>query len=138
MRTRLIALLAVAALLLLGAAPVSAAPGGVPGPPEDHGKTVDDGDVEAKELPEQAKAYGKRIKDAYDGTPYGHLQQCVRYLDAGAEVEADLDEGEDPQGPEWLEDCESLPPLPELDDDRHGAKAFFVVFTEMGEPVVGV
>ena len=99
MRNRLIVLMATVALLLVGAVPVSAAPGGVPGPPPGHGKSADDAgsgdvatpddDVKQNGPPEWAKAYGKRIKDAY-GIPYGHLQQCIR--DAAGDETVDGDE----------------------------------------------
>ena len=140
MTRRLVALLAVAALFLLGAAPVSAAPGGVPGPPPDHWKSadngeVDDGDGEAKELPAWAKAYGKRIKDMY-GMPYGHLQQCARDMDADAEADAEADgdgEGDENKGPKWHTGCEDLPEFPE---DEHGAKAFWVFNNEDGNTFI--
>jgi hypothetical protein len=145
MTRRVVSLFAVAALFLLGAAPVSAAPGGVPGPPPDHWKAADDGDVavgdvEAKELPDWAKAYGKRIKDEF-GMPYGHVQQCARYLagDMDEDVDADIDadESEDEKAPKWLEACEELEETPVLPEGAHGAKAFWVsVSTEVGIAVL--
>jgi len=141
MTRRVVSLFAVAALFLLGAAPVSAAPGGVPGPPPDHWKAADDGDVaagdvEAEELPEQAKAYGKRIKDEF-GMPYGHVQQCARYLAGDMAKDVDADEGEDEKAPKWLEACEEMDEPPVLPEGEQGAKAFWV-FTESGMAIQAI
>lgn len=139
MRKRLILLMA-AALLALGAAPAVAAPGGVPGPPPDHDKAkdkvVDDeaaGDdevvVEESTVPDWAKAYGKRIKDAY-GVPFGHLQQCAGVADVDGD---DSTVDDDPK--QALEAC---PTDLEFPEDESGAKAFWVfVESEAGLPIVG-
>ena len=141
---RLIVLLATVALLMISAVPVSAAPGGVPGPPPGHDKAkddapeADDGESETKELPAHAKAYGKRIKDLF-GFPYGHLQQCAR-LAADEPVE-DEAVSEDDEEKKSLEACMTDPQFP---DDERGAKAFFdfnealFVVTDSGDLVVGI
>lgn len=119
MRQRVTTIIAVAALLTVGAAPALAAPGGIPGPPPDHVRgadnaIVDDSDAEMRELPEWAKAYGKRIKDTF-GLPFGHLLQC----------------GEDSEA------FEACPEDLEFPEDGHGASAFWI-FTEPGLLIVGL
>jgi hypothetical protein len=153
MKNRLIVLFATVALLLVGAVPVSAAPGGVPGPPPGHGKSADDvesgdvevpdGDVERNGPPEWAKAYGKRIKDAL-GIPFGHLQQCARAAEGDAAGDSDDVEADDEDGvKKALEAC------PEADEyafpeGESGAKAFWVyyeeifVMSEEGLPILGM
>lgn len=140
MRRRLIVLMAVAALLMVGAVPVSAAPGGVPGPPPDHWKFADDTvadedgeDGDVSKLPAHAKAYGKRIKDAY-GIPFGHLQQCAKAAEGDAVVDGDevVDEDESPK--KALEAC---PEELEFPADEQGAKAFWV-FAEPGLLIMGL
>ena len=79
-------MIAVAALLIVGAAPALAAPGGVPGPPDGHIQgtddvTVDDADADTTGPPDWAWAYGYRIK-AETGLTYGHLLQCNDDVDA--------------------------------------------------------
>lgn len=131
MRKRLIVLLAAIALLLVGAVPVSAAPGGVPGPPPGHGKPADedianpDTDVDTSSVPDWAKAYGLRIQEEY-GMTYGHLQQCAGLSD---DTNTDVDEVStvDLECPEDLE----------FPEDDHGAKAFWV-FTQQGMLIVGL
>lgn len=137
MRRRLIVLIAVTALLMIGAVPVSAAPGGVPGPPPGHAKAADDvvepdADGDVKGPPAHAKAYGKRIKDAY-GIPFGHLQQCVRAADGEPEVD-DADAAESDDAPKKA--LEACPDNLEFPDDEHGAMAFWV-FVEPGMFLVG-
>ena len=143
MKRRLIVLIAVTALLLVGAVPVSAAPGGVPGPPPGHGKAADDAvaddgdEADVKGPPEWAKAYGKRIKDAY-GIPYGHLQQCAKAAadDGEAEVDGDDAVADDEEPKKALEACDEEWVFPE---EMEGAKAFWVyVETEDLLPVVGM
>lgn len=135
MMKRMIVLMAAAALLMVGAVPVSAAPGGVPGPPPGHEKARDDvatdSDGEASKLPSHAKAYGKRIKDYY-GVPFGHVQQCAGVVDGDEAVEGDED-GEEPK--KALEACDELPEF-EVPEEN-GAKAFWVL-TEAGLLVVGL
>jgi hypothetical protein len=132
----LIVLFATVALLMISAVPVSAAPGGVPGPPPGHDKAkddvpeVDDADPAVKELPEWAKAYGKRIKDAY-GIPFGHLQQCAGLADD--EPAAEDATADDDKVKKALEAC---PEDLEFPEDENGAKAFWV-FTEIGLVIVG-
>lgn len=123
---------------MISAVPVSAAPGGVPGPPPGHDKAKDDApEVDAEvdddsELPEWAKAYGKRIKDEY-GVPFGHLQQCADLVDDEPIVEAATeDDAEDPK--KALEAC---PEDLEFPEGENGAKAFWV-FTEPGLLIVGL
>lgn len=140
-------LLMAAALLVLGAAPAIAAPGGVPGPPPDHDKAkdkvVDDevaGDEEVvteSAVPDWAKAYGKRIKDAY-GVPFGHVQQCIGSID---DVDGDDVDGDDVDDPKKaLEACEDIltefPNVTEFPEDESGAMAFWV-FTESNLLIVG-
>lgn len=141
---RLIVLFATVALLMISAVPVSAAPGGVPGPPPGHDKVkddapeVDDTESDVKELPAHAKAYGKRIKDLY-GYTYGHLQQCAHIADE--EPVAEDTASEDDEVKKALEACETDPQFP---DDENGAKAFYdfnellFVDTEAGAFVVGL
>lgn len=151
MRNRLIVLMATVALLLVGAVPVSAAPGGVPGPPPGHGKSGDNGpadDVATPEdgerepgPPEWAPAFGRRIMDTY-GIPFGHLQQCIRAADDGDVVDGD-DAGYDDQ-----EDVKrSLEYCDDLDDyevpEEPGARAFAVfnglwVMPEAGLPILAL
>jgi hypothetical protein len=157
MRNRLIVLVATVALLLVGAVPVSAAPGGVPGPPPGHGKSADntvagdvgtpDGEKTKGGPPEWAMAYGKRIKDYY-GIPFGHLQQCAR---APGDEEADGDEiaadditgAAEDDAKKALEACAELPEY-EFPEGEPGAKAFAMfnealwVFPESALPIVGV
>jgi hypothetical protein len=138
MSKRLIVLFATVALLMISAVPVSAAPGGVPGPPPGHDKAkddtpaVDDDEADVKELPEWAKAYGKRIKDEY-GVPFGHLQQCADLVDD--EPIADAATGDDDD--EAKKALESCPEDLEFPEDENGAKAFWV-FTEPGLLIVGL
>lgn len=86
MKQRVATIITIAAMLIVGAAPVLAAPGDDPGAPEDPrgergvsadhiGGPGDEGDSEVPGLPEWAKAYGKRIIETF-GLPYGHLLQC--------------------------------------------------------------
>lgn len=146
MKQRLVTLLAAAALLVVGAAPALAAPGGVPGPPEGHGRTgsddavvADEGEVESK-LPAHAKAYGKRLKDHY-GIPYGHLQQCAGIADDGDVSEGDeaVDGDEAADGDEPRKALEACPEEGELvfPEDGQGAKALWIL-TEAGLLVAGV
>lgn len=131
-----------AALLVLGAAPALAAPGGVPGPPPDHDKAKDKvveddvaGDedvVEDSSVPEWAKAYGKRIKDQY-GVPFGHLQQCAGVADVDGAVDGDEVTVDDDDPKKALEAC---PEGLEFPEEETGAKAFWV-FTEMGGLILG-
>ena len=114
MRQRVVTMIAVAALLIVGAAPALAAPGGVPGPPADHVKgaddvAVDDAGADMHGPPEWAKAYGWRIKDAFD-MPYGHLVQCNKEVGAYED---------------W--DCPTDVEFPDLEfpEDNPGAKAFW-------------
>ena len=122
MRQRLITLIATLALLITGAVPAMAAPGGVPGPPDGHGKKGNDSVVEEAEeddskLPEWAKAYGKRIKDEF-GLTYGHLMQCD-----------DEDKASDLCPEEALE----------IPEDTHGASAFAIwYFTDEEVLVLGL
>ena len=124
----MILLIATAVLLLVGAVPVYAAPGGVPGPPAGHGKvdhgavttdtTVLDVGTDATGVPDWAKAYGKRIQEEYDMT-YGHLQQCARMADgSGDEV---TDSTETP-----LTAPDTCPTDLQFPDGVHGAMAFWV------------
>ncbi len=128
LRTRIIVLFAVVSLLLIGAAPVSAGPGGVPGPPEGHDKAkekeaTEDGETNGP--PSWAKAYGKRIQDEF-GLTYGQLQQCDRANeDAG---DGSVEPSEEPT------DC---PADLEFPEDERGAKAFWV-FTEAGLAIVAI
>lgn len=155
MRNRLIVLMATVALLLVGAVPVSAAPGGVPGPPPGHGKSdvvkgdkvTPDGDEKQNGPPEWANAYGRHIKNAY-GIPYGHVQQCLRA--APGDTAADGDEVA--AGDEVSDDGEAgvkkaLENCPEADrymvPEGPGAKAFwtaneFLFITEGGLPILGL
>jgi hypothetical protein len=142
----LIVLFAAVALLMIGAVPVSAAPGGVPGPPPGHEKSRDDVapdtdgvEADVKTLPEQAMAYGKRIKDMYDGVPFGHLQQCARVVDGDEAVEDgagedDVADGGDESVKRALEAC---PPNLEFPVGETGAKAFWV-FTKAGLLIMGI
>ncbi len=140
MKRRLIVLAAAAALLMVGAVPVSAAPGGVPGPPPGHGKSGDDvvvdsdGDAseEDSKIPDWAKAYGKRIKDEY-GVPFGHLQQCAGVVDGD-----NLPEGEDALtgADEPKKALEACPENLDFPEDESGAKAFYV-FTQAGHLILG-
>jgi hypothetical protein len=90
MRQRVATMIAVAALLIVGAAPALAAPGDVPGRPDNPGENrgvsaehidmrgVEGGvevDSELGTPPDEAKAYGYRIIDEFR-VPYGHLLQC--------------------------------------------------------------
>ena len=142
MKRRLIVLIAVTALLLVGAVPVSAAPGGVPGPPPGHGKAADDavaddggGEGAVTGPPEWAKAYGKRIKDAY-GVPYGHLQQCAKAADPEADVDGDEAAADEEEPKKALEACDESWEFPE---EMQGASAFWIfVETEGLLPVVGM
>lgn len=147
LRKQLIVLFATVALLMISAVPVSAAPGGVPGPPPGHEKAkddapdVDDGETGVKELPTWAKAYGKRIKDAY-GIPFGHLQQCAGIGDGDDVATDDAAVGDDDaEGDEGdkvkkaLEACPD-PDTYEFPEGENGAKAFWV-FTEIGLLIVG-
>lgn len=136
---RLIVLFATIALLMISAVPVSAAPGGVPGPPPGHDKAkdltpdvVEEEEADTNELPEWAKAYGKRIKDEY-GVPFGHLQQCADLVDDEpiAETATEVDT-ENPK--KALEAC---PDDLEFPEGENGAKAFWV-FTEPGLLIVGL
>ncbi len=138
LRTRLIVLFAAVALMMAGAVPAIAGPGGVPGPPPGHEKNkddvvvdddvvVEDEEEEKNGPPEWANAYGKRIKDEY-GITYGHLQQC-----AGLDEEPVVDEGEPIPSTE-LDDC---PEDLEFPEDANGAKAFWL-FTEAGMLIVGI
>ena len=132
MGQRIAILAAAVALLIVGAAPAIAAPGGVPGPPEGHGPdkdaVVDHDSVEDSSLPVWAKAYGKRIKDEF-GIPFGHLQQCAGLDDDGAPVDGE----EEPK--KALEAC---PEDFEYPEDTNGAAAFFLfVFTDAGAVIVG-
>ncbi len=129
--------MAAVALLMIGATPVAAAPGGVPGPPPGHEKSkgepaeveeVEDGEIESS-VPEWAKAYGKRIKDAY-GVPFGHLQQCAGMDDV--DPAEDTDDTEDTK--KALENC---PEDLEFPEDGNGAKAFWV-FTEDGLAILAI
>ena len=147
---RLIVLLATVALLMIGAVPVSAAPGGVPGPPPGHEKVkdkapkVDDGESDVKELPAHAKAYGKRIKDAY-GIPFGHLQQCAGVADEEPEAadatEEDITAEDDEKVKKALEACPEGLVFP---NGETGAKALWesveplFVVTEAGLLILGV
>lgn len=141
-------LMMVAALLVFGAAPAIAAPGGVPGPPPDHdkakNKVVDDevsGDDDAvveSAMPDWAKAYGKRIKDTY-GVPFGHIQQCIGSAD---DVDGDDDGAtmDDDEPKKALEACSKIlfdyPEVAEFPEDQHGAMAFWV-FTENNMIIIG-
>jgi hypothetical protein len=152
MRERLILLTAVVALLVVGTVPASAAPGGVPGPPEGHGPSVDkprppkaDADGESKDNgpPEWAKAYGWRIQDEF-GMTYGHLQQCARAaavdgVEGDAAVESE-ESGDDDSSKFFLDDCPVGEEMPEFPEEP-GAKALweaFVVATESGMLIVGM
>lgn len=133
-------LLAAAALTLIGAAPVSAAPGGVPGPPADHGKSVDhkvktadDGEEPTSNVPDWAKAYGKRIIDEF-GTTYGHLQQCAGV--ASDSDDSDADQVSDTDGDASRPNLECPVDL-EFPEDGNGAVGFWV-FTQMGTVIVGL
>jgi hypothetical protein len=117
-------LLAAAALLMVGAAPVSAAPGGVPGPPPDHGNphqhqapAADTGD-DLPGPPDWANAYGWRIQTEY-GMTYGHLQQCAGVSDESATPTAETDD----VAPQT--ECPEEAVL-EFLGDVHGAMAFWV------------
>lgn len=136
MKRRLIVLMAAVALLMVGAVPASAAPGGVPGPPPGHEKSRDDvatdGDAEVSKLPSWAKAYGKRIKDHY-GIPFGHLQQCAGVAD-GDVVGGDDAAGDEDEPKKALEAC---PEDLEFPEDQNGAKAFWV-FTEEGLAILAL
>jgi hypothetical protein len=98
MRRRIAIMIAVSALVIGGAAPALAGrpdnPGGDRGVSADHiglrGGEVGD-DIQGP--PEWAKAYGKRILDAY-GLPYGHLLQCADGAEAFAACEDALAVGE--------------------------------------------
>ncbi|NIA03337.1 MAG: hypothetical protein GWP12_02205, partial [Nitrospirae bacterium] len=129
----------VAALLIAGAIPALAAPGGIPGPPADHGHgtvaapghsdvaeapeaeapskiEVSDGDGP----PEWAKAYGWRIKNVY-GMTYGHIRICA----TGNE-----------HAQEQLE-CPDDPGF-EFPTETHGASGFWLYFhSENGAVVMG-
>ena len=130
---------------MVAAVPVSAAPGGVPGPPAGHEKARDDvasddadvatdGEEDVSKLPAWAKAYGKRIKDEY-GIPYGHLQQCAGVADVdGDDVDGDDATADDDEPKKALEAC---PEDLEFPEDEQGAKAFWV-FTEAGMAVMGL
>ena len=130
-----------AALVVFGAAPAIAAPGGVPGPP-DHAKAkdkvvddevvTDDEVVEEDSVPEWAKAYGKRIKDMY-GVPFGHLQQCAGIADDDV-VDGEESSMDDDDPKKALEAC---PEDLEFPEDETGAKAFWV-FTESQLVLVGI
>jgi hypothetical protein len=141
MTKRLIVLAAAVALLLIGAVPVSAAPGGVPGPPPGHGKSEDkvvadeEPESEGDETgpPEWAKAYGKRIKDAY-GIPFGQLQQCADVDDDGTEDLAPT--GDAPAEDDVTKRLDACPADLEFPEGESGAKAFWV-FTEAGALIVG-
>lgn len=143
LRKRLIVLFATVALLMVAAVPVSAAPGGIPGPPAGHEKARDEvapngHDVTVKTLPDWAKAYGKRIKD-YFGVPFGHLQQCARVTDEEPVAEGD-DVAADDEPKKALEACRDGLDFP---DGENGAKAFaesidaLWVFTEDDQLIVG-
>jgi len=147
MRKRLILLLAAAMLVLFGAAPVYAAPGGVPGPPADHGnhghnavtdETDDTGDTVApgdttSHVPDWAKAYGRRIIDEY-GMPYGHLQQCAGVTVAPGDEASNADEATDEAPRGTLDACPTDLQFPEV---GQGAKAFWL-FTELGKLILGL
>jgi hypothetical protein len=142
LRKRLIVLFATVALLMVAAVPVSAAPGGIPGPPAGHEKARDDvasdgADATVKKLPDWAKAYGKRIKDEYD-IPFGHLRQCAGLADEEPVAEGD-DVVSDDKPKKALEACPEDLAFP----DENGAKAFaefagLLVFTEDSQLVVGI
>ena len=141
MRRRLIVLIAVAALLMVGAVPVSAAPGGVPGPPPGHGKSADDvaspdADGDDKGPPEWAKAYGKRIKDAF-GIPYGHLQQCIKAADTEADINGDESVADEEKPKKALEACPEGDDLPEFPEGEQGAKVIWVI-VEPGLLILGL
>ena len=152
MRNRLIVLTATVALLLVGAVPVSAAPGGVPGPPSGHHKSGDDvvtDDVETPDAGEKkGNAYGWRIKNEY-GIPYGHLQQCIRDIAGeataeGDEAVADDTKSDDGEGGvkkalEACPDSETHPEVYVLPQDVFGAAAFWMfVITEKILPILGL
>jgi len=121
-------LIAVAALVIAGAVPALAAPGGVPGPPNGHGKAtvtapavadeMPDMDDEVGEMPDMdappawAKAYGWRIKNEY-GMTYGHLRICA----TGNEKAQENLECSEFDPPEGFEDAMM---------DEHGAGGFWV------------
>lgn len=143
LKKQLTVLLAAVALLLVGAVPVSAAPGGIPGPPAGHEKAkdkpakgadaaveVDDEATNETQLPAWAKAYGKRIKDEF-GAPYGHIQQCAAASAGDADVVDDDVTVPDDDSNKPFECPENL----EFPADDLGAKALWV-FTEAGLLVV--
>ena len=129
---RIVVLLSAAALLAVTAVPVSAAPGGVPGPPAnkenavDHEKPEKDKKAEGETNgpPDWANAYGLRIQEEF-GMPFGQLQQCAGVV--GAE------EGEEEGEKAFLDLC---PGDVEFPEGETGASAFWVFYTESGLPVV--
>lgn len=123
-------LIAAAALLLVGAVPVYAAPGGVPGPPAGHEKTHgnphDDAtapqtDDDATGPPEWANAYGRRILEEF-GMPYGHLQQCADQSDTTVDQGTEIDDSSDNPNLTCPEEEVQFP------EDSPGAKAFWLFF----------
>jgi hypothetical protein len=135
-------LIAASVLLVVGATPVLAAPGGVPGPPADHGNhgkqdtevVAPDGDGTTSNVPDWAKAYGRRIQDEY-GMTYGHLQQCAKTTDSSDDTQpVDLSTATDDGSVTTLTACPEDLQFPE---DGQGAKAFWV-FTEQGMLILGL
>ncbi len=101
-------LIAVATLVVAGAAPAFAAPGGEHGAPEGHGHATEKPDMDdmvgempdMEAPPEWAKAYGWRIKNA-TGMTYGHIRICT----TGNENARSEDKCAGLDG-EWAEDFE--------------------------------
>lgn len=156
LRNRLIVLAAAAALLMVGAVPVYAAPGGVPGPPAGHEKShekshgknattpdsesetdVDtDTDTDTSHVPDWANAYGRRIIDEF-GMPYGHLQQCADQSAAAGDEAPEVDDAPevDAAPSNGAVTCPEEPVA--FPEDAPGAKAFwlFVLLTKVILPV---
>ncbi len=103
-------LIAVATLVVAGAAPaIAAPPSGVPGQGHGHAaekpdKGMDDVMDEAPDMeapPEWANAYGWRIKNAY-GMTYGHLRICMVGNETARENLECPELSDDPEAPDFL------------------------------------
>jgi len=137
LRKRLIVLVAAAALLMVGAVPVYAAPGGIPGPPAGHEKShgnphdaapAPDDDTEAtSHVPDWANAYGRRILDEF-GMTYGHLQQCANQSDETVAPADEDDTGDEAFGNPNLTCPEGEEEQVQFPEDDPGAKAFWLFF----------
>lgn len=146
MRKRTATIIAAAALMIVSAAPALAAPGGIPGPPDnpggDHAAARGaDADSESTGLPTWAKAYGKRIIDEF-GMPYGQLLKCSDdfVADEGETAEeSDADEGEAAEESEAkFAECPDPEDFEFPDEPGASALGLALFFTESGELIVAL